>query len=398
MAMDGITIHNTGDAIYNAGLLVVGGNAEAVFNNLGLMEVREDLNIADGGGGHFVNAGTLQKSAGAGDSIFTLPLTSSGVVQIDTGSMTLAGGSASSGEYAVAPGAVLQLSGAAPHDITATGAGGGIVSGGGTLQILADSGLSLGSDGSISVAVINAGTLVKTGGGGSSHFSGAVANSGTVAAASGTMAFSAGYTQTDGLTQLDGGNISGDLTLHGGSLLGEGTIFGNLENVAATVSPGASPGVLTVAGDYTQGAAGTLMMEIGGLSRGSGFDLLEVSGAATLDGTLDLPQYGGFISNVGDTFRLLSYGSVYGDFAAITADAGFAYDGIPGPSNYVVVNTLSPIFTALTSGYLINEIISLEQQNQQSLAASNAPFGGADRYGQEIEDDDTFRKTRLICR
>ena len=398
LTLDGITLNNTGDLVFSSGSLVVGGVAGALFNNPGQMEVRGDLDILDGGGGRLVNAGTLQKNAGAADSLVSLPLSNSGAVRIDTGSLTLAGGSTSSGQYVIAPGGLLQLTGATPHDIAAAGEGSGAVSGGGALGISADATLSLGSDVPVSVAVINAGTLTKTGGSGASLFSAAVNNSGNVVAASGTMAFSAGYTQTGGLTQLAGGDFSGDFTLLGGLLSGEGTLSGNLENLGGTVSPGASPGILTVGGDYTQGADAVLSMEIGGFAPGNGFDRLTVSGAAVLDGTLDLTQYSGFISNVDDRFEVMTYDSLSGDFAAITADGGFAYNGLPGVSGYVVVNTLSPIFTALTNGYLISEILSLEQQNQRSLAAATAPFGAAERSDQEIQDEDAFRKTRLICR
>ncbi len=400
LTLDGITLNNTGDLVFSSGSFVVGGVAGALFNNPGQMEVRGDLDILDGGGGRLVNAGTLQKNAGAADSLVSLPLSNSGAVRIDTGSLTLAGGSNSSGQYVIAPGGLLQLTGAAPHSITAAGGGSGAVSGGGDLGISADAALLLESDVPVSVAVINAGTLTKTGGSGASLFSAAVTQQRQrVVSASGTMAFSAGYTQTGGLTQLAGGDFSGDFTLLGGLLSGEGILSGNLENLGGTVSPGASPGILAVGGDYIQGTDAVLSMEIGGFVPGNGFDHLAVSGAATLDGTLDLTQYGGFISNVGDRFEVMTYnGGLSGDFATITADGGFAYNGLAGVSGYVVVNTLSPIFTALTNGYLISEILNLEQQKQRSLAAANSPFDAAERSDQDIQDEDTFRKTRLICR
>jgi fibronectin-binding autotransporter adhesin len=395
--LDGVAITNTGDVVYTAGLLTLGGSRGAVFNNLGTMDIQADLEITDSGGGHLINAGAMRKSAGAGDARVATPLTNSGLVRIDSGRLTLAGGSASSGQYVITPGAGLRLSGAAPHEIAGAGEAAEVVTGGGNLQISAEAGLWLSGDGTLSAAVANAGMLTGTGGG-VSRFNGAVTNSGIVSASGGTMAFSGGYTQTDGLLGLTGGNISGDLRLLGGMLTGGGTVFGNLENLGGTVSPGASPGVLTVGGNYTQGADGILMMDIGGFLPGSGFDLLAVAGAATLDGTLNISQYGGFISNLGDAFELLTSDRLMGDFSALTADPGFAYSGIPGPSSYTVVNTLSPIFTALSNGYLINELLNLEAQNRRSLAEVSLPLEGAATDSQEIRDDDTFRKSRLICR
>ncbi len=46
------------------------------------------------------------------------------------------------------------------------------------------------------------------------------------------------------------------------------------------MSPGASPGTLTITGDYTQTSAGTLAIEIGGVTAGTQFDQLAVSGVA----------------------------------------------------------------------------------------------------------------------
>ena len=50
-----------------------------------------------------------------------------------------------------------------------------------------------------------------------------------------------------------------------------------------TVSPGSSPGTLTIAGNYTQGADARLLIEIAGLANGE-FDVLDSTGTATLNG------------------------------------------------------------------------------------------------------------------
>ena len=43
------------------------------------------------------------------------------------------------------------------------------------------------------------------------------------------------------------------LQLTGGVLGGDGTVIANVSNTGGTVAPGASPGTLTINGDYTQG-------------------------------------------------------------------------------------------------------------------------------------------------
>ena len=76
---------------------------------------------------------------------------------------------------------------------------------------------------------------------------------------SGTLTFLSGITSGDGTTiDLGGGTlIPGDtLTLvSGNSLVGSGTLNSNLIN-GGEVSPGSSPGFITVDGDYTQSSDG----------------------------------------------------------------------------------------------------------------------------------------------
>jgi hypothetical protein len=51
--------------------------------------------------------------------------------------------------------------------------------------------------------------------------------------------------------------------LRGGSLSGSGTITGSVSN-NATLSPGASPGLLAITGTYTEGSGAHLQIELGG--------------------------------------------------------------------------------------------------------------------------------------
>jgi outer membrane autotransporter protein len=102
----------------------------------------------------------------------------------------------------------------------------------------------------------------------------------------------------------------------GGLLAGSGTITGNVTN-SGVLSPGTSPGTLTINGNYTQNAAGTLRIEIAGLAP-SAHDLLAVSGHATLAGTLQLIGLGNFRLNVGDQLTFLTAkGGVSGSFGTI---------------------------------------------------------------------------------
>ena len=94
-----------------------------------------------------------------------------------------------------------------------------------------------------------------------------------------------------------------------GLLSGSGTIIGNVLNAAGTVAPGNSPGILSVTGNYTQSSAGTLQIELGGTTPGSGFDQLLVTGGMSLAGTLNVSLTNGFLPKKNDSFDILDWGS-----------------------------------------------------------------------------------------
>ena len=92
-----------------------------------------------------------------------------------------------------------------------------------------------------------------------------------------------------------------------------GTTFTN----AGKVNPGAPLGELSITGNFPQTSTGALTIDIGGLTPGSQFDQLKVSGQAILSGTLNLCLANGFVPAVGDRFEILTFGSRAGDFAVI---------------------------------------------------------------------------------
>jgi uncharacterized repeat protein (TIGR01451 family) len=188
-------------------------------------------------------------------------------------------------------------------------------------QILNDGTFNLTGDGTLyatgSGAMTNNGTLQKTGGSGTLNYYLPTTNSGTFRAAVGTLYLLGSYTQTAGTTDVSSGATlknSSALAINGGSLTGSGTIDGSVIN-SAIVAPGTSPGALTVTGSYTQTAAGALNIELGGTTPGTQYDQLNVTGAVTLDGTLNVSAINSFVPATGDVFQILGFGSRSGDFA-----------------------------------------------------------------------------------
>jgi hypothetical protein len=111
--------------------------------------------------------------------------------------------------------------------------------------------------------------------------------------------------------------------LQGGTLNGSGTIAGNLVADAGMLSPGSSPGTLTITNNFTQYAGNTLRIEVAG--RGTGqFDQLRVGGAATLGGRLSVRLLNGFAPAPGDQFPILTAASVSGTFSGWDVPTGFS--------------------------------------------------------------------------
>jgi len=178
--------------------------------------------------------------------------------------------------------------------------------------------------------------LMRAQNGGTLSFSGSgtfTNNGGTLQALEGTTISGVGgltFVQTSGTIDLAGGNMNfpSGVDLNGGQLIGNGTFTGPIRNNGGIVGPGHSPGKITVNGDYTQGANGTLNIEIGGAAAGTGYDQLQVSGTAALGGTLNLSLINGFRPAVGDVFPFILPGSFTGAFSTINTT------GFTGQVNY----------------------------------------------------------------
>jgi PEP-CTERM motif len=138
-----------------------------------------------------------------------------------------------------------------------------------------------------------------------------------------TTGGSGNYNQSGGSTKVDGALTAGGghVNINGGTLLGNGgTITGNV-SMSGTLSPGDTPGAagaLGIAGNYAQLAAGIFQLDLGGLTAGSQFDLLNVTGTTSLNGTLDISLINAFFPTAGDTFTFITSGGlVSGIFATV---------------------------------------------------------------------------------
>ena len=168
--------------------------------------------------------------------------------------------------------------------------------------------------------MLNQGVLRKSGGTNTTTIQPTFNNSGTVQANSGTVSFGNAFIQNAGQTVLNGGNFafSQAAQLLGGTLTGAGTITGSVSNNAA-IGTGASPGLLTISGNYTESHNAHLAIKLGGTTAGTNYDQLSVGGSAALAGTLDISYWNGFTPSAGNVFTVLAASAVTGGFSAITA-------------------------------------------------------------------------------
>lgn len=82
---------------------------------------------------------------------------------------------------------------------------------------------------------------------------------------------------------------------------------------------GSSPGFFFEPEDFAFTGSSVALFELGGHTPGvhDGFDRMEVAGTLTLDGVLDVTEYGGFDVAAGDRFDIIEAGRVEGSFVAV---------------------------------------------------------------------------------
>lgn len=126
---------------------------------------------------------------------------------------------------------------------------------------------------------------------------------------------SQGITGAGGLTKTGAGTLtlSGSDSYSGGTVLNAGILVVNNAQALGfgdvTVNSGVlegDPQPINVKGDYTQNAAGTLLLQVAGAGSGH-YDFLNVSGNANLGGTLQLTNLG-YAPKAGDQLTLVTTG------------------------------------------------------------------------------------------
>jgi len=218
----------------------------------------------------------------------------------------------------------------------------------------------------------NTGSFTLTGNGNLTTGSAAFTNSNKVTVARGsTMTVGGGnsYSQSAGTTTVDGMlTASGGVNVTGGTILGAGTLNGSVtvggSGTTPTISAGDSgkAGLLAITGSYTQLSTGTMNSFIGGATVGTQYSQLQVSGTASLAGTLTVTLASGFTPTVGSTFTVLTAGTVTGAFSNTTI-------AINGSEHFNVAYTSTGVVLTVASG-AAPQSSGLAQSNLAIVASS----------------------------
>jgi len=170
------------------------------------------------------------------------------------------------------------------------------------------------------------GTLTVNAGasGGPRYVDADLTNEGTVEIHTNAVFNRAGGTYINhGTWRIDGGTMtptSGSFSNGPSGILGGDGVFDRTLvafSNSGTIAPGASPGVFTVVGNLPFAPTAHLAVEIGGRSSGIQYDRVVSSGAASLDGSLDVSLVDGFVPEVGDSFVVALFPSQSGGFAQV---------------------------------------------------------------------------------
>jgi len=168
----------------------------------------------------------------------------------------------------------------------------------------------------------NTGTLIHDGG--SLSVFTRMENTGEVRVEGGTFLLNTGAPITGSHRIAEGARMtltSSTTLAEGAEFIGSGTVgitaspFTN----RATWRPGTSPGILTIDSKWPKPEPEAILdMEVGGLTAGTEFDQLAVTGTARLGGTLRVTLTGGFTPSDGDRFLLIAAaGATTGTFDAV---------------------------------------------------------------------------------
>ncbi len=328
----------SGDTNVNSGTLKLGAASAlspntklnvapgASFDASGFTQTFSDLS---GSGSLNVGSGVTVQPTGA--STFTGTLSGSGGFTMSgSGTLTLGAANSFQGPTVVSSGTVkLGAPGALPANTPVT------LSTGATLDLNGNS-ATLGKLDGVGGTIALGGATLTINQTANTVFSGVLTGSGGLTKSgngqlslTGTQPFTGNTIISGGELKLNGSATGSAFSITSGQLSGNATVGSLTVGAGGTVSPGNSPGHITVSGDLTLG--GTTAMELAASgTRGVDYDAFTVQGAIAFGGALNVSFYNGYDPVNGARFDLFDWGNgASGTFSAIvlpSLDSGLSWD------------------------------------------------------------------------
>ncbi len=335
MNLTGSTLNLTGGEVDNTSGTINGsvtaGNASVTAVSLAM--TGSTLNATGGElnnfGGSLITVGPITGSASV----------SAGSITLADSNLNVTGGELIQGGGGSIAGALRGNASLTATSVTLDGTSNLSVIGGGIIGLagVGDATVSIGSlngSGTVTVSGLNLSDLKIASG----NFSGVIAGNEVLETSA-------------GLTLSGANTYSGGTSINGGTLVAANSSALGTGNVS--VSAGATlavsgPLALNIGGNYTQASTGTLQLGLGGATSGL-YDSLNITGTATLGGTLKLASYSGFQLHDNENFILLTAGSVTGTFNSVVNGVGGVTGRLVYNASDVILNAPSnaPSFTAL---------------------------------------------------
>jgi hypothetical protein len=155
---------------------------------------------------------------------------------------------------------------------------------------------------------------------------------------------------------------TGSTTVFLGTQTGAGgfTGGGTVQYFGALI-PGNSPALISYGGDVVLGPAATLKMELGGTTRGTKYDALNIAGKLTAESALEVSLIDGFVPSAGHTFDILNWGTLSGEFSSLSLPSlpGLLWDA----SKLYQNGTLSVVAATASADFDGNGIVDSNDLN-----------------------------------
>jgi len=179
-----------------------------------------------------------------------------------------------------------------------------------------------------------------------------------------------------GVLAVNGSLGAGGVTVNSGAVLGGSGTMGGLVTIAGgTLSPGGTPGIMTM-DSLALDAAATTVMEISGTAPGTGYDQVVLTGTLGYEGTLSLNLQQAFADGVVfDLFK--GFSSSSGNFASVQS-VGSAYPGVTFTRANAVwtSTTVNNQYLRLDQATGDLAIVVVPEPSTLALAATAVAFAG----------------------